>query len=156
MMASTEKNSVLFVCTGNICRSPLAEGIFRHLAENAGRTDIVIDSAGIGGWHEGEAPDPRSRAIAKQHGIDLSGQRARQIVADDFQRFSRILGMDASNMASLKRFASHQTEADVALFMDYTLSRRQDVPDPYYGGADGFQTVYNMLLAGCQSLLSKL
>lgn len=156
MMASTDKSSVLFVCTGNICRSPLAEGIFRHLAEDAGRTDIIIDSAGTGGWHEGEAPDPRSRAIAKKHGIDLSGQTARQIIADDFQRFSLILGMDASNMASLKRFAGGQTQAEVALFSEYTLSRRQDVPDPYYGGADGFQNVYNMLLAGCQSLLSKL
>ncbi|AJY44894.1 low molecular weight protein-tyrosine-phosphatase [Martelella endophytica] len=156
-MAHPEKSSVLFVCTGNICRSPLAEGIFRHLAETAGvADDFVIASAGTGGWHEGEAPDPRSRAIAAKHGIDISAQRARKIVASDFQRFGLVLGMDGDNMAVLRRMAGTNAAATVALFSDYTLSIRKDVPDPYYGGADGFDNVYHMLFTGCQSLLSKL
>ena len=155
-MTTGKSTSILFVCTGNICRSPLAEGIFRHLVTEAGRdADVLIDSAGTGGWHEGELPDPRSRAIAKTHGIDISGQRARQIRPDDFNRFSLILAMDRGNLASLRRSAGSTSSAEIALFNQYTLGQNKDVPDPYYGGEDGFLNVYNMLLAGCQSLLSK-
>lgn len=156
-MAQPEKRSILFVCSGNICRSPLAEGVFTHLAEQAGRdNEFSADSAGIGNWHEGELPDPRSRATARRYGFDISGQRARQIRPVDFSRFSIILGMDSGNMAALKRLAGTSAAAEVALFSEYTLGERRDVPDPYYGGDDGFETVYHMLLAGCQSLMSKL
>ncbi|WP_319518851.1 low molecular weight protein-tyrosine-phosphatase [uncultured Martelella sp.] len=156
-MAQPDNHSVLFVCSGNICRSPLAEGVFTHLAQGAGRSrDFTVDSAGIGNWHEGELPDPRSRATAKRYGFDISGQRARQIRPADFSRFSLILGMDSANMAALKRLGGADPKAEVALFSDYTLGKKQDVPDPYYGGDDGFETVYHMLLAGCQSLLSRL
>tara|TARA_B100000378_G_scaffold274747_1_gene269670 strand:+ start:249 stop:722 length:474 start_codon:yes stop_codon:yes gene_type:complete len=157
MMAQPEKRSILFVCSGNICRSPLAEGVFTHLAGQAGRGDeFTADSAGIGNWHEGELPDPRSRATARRYGFDISGQRARQIRPEDFGRFSIILGMDSGNMAALKRLAGETSAAEVALFSEYTLGERRDVPDPYYGGDDGFEIVYHMLLAGCQSLMSKL
>ena len=94
--------------------------------------------------------------MAAKHGIDISAQRARQIVPQDFQRFGLILGMDSGNMTALRRMATPGAAATLALFADYTLSTRQDVPDPYYGGTDGFENVYHMLFAGCQSLLSKL
>nr|WP_272213998.1 low molecular weight protein-tyrosine-phosphatase [Marinicella sp. W31]MDC2879934.1 low molecular weight phosphotyrosine protein phosphatase [Marinicella sp. W31] len=156
-MAQSEKRSILFVCSGNICRSPLAEGVFTHLAAETGRSgEFNADSAGIGNWHAGELPDPRSRATARNHGFDIAHQQARQITLADFSRFSIILGMDSGNMAALKRIGGSNPQAEVALFSEYTLGKRQDVPDPYYGGDDGFETVYHMLLAGCQSLLSKL
>lgn len=156
-MALPDKPSILFICTGNICRSPLAEGVFRHLAEQAGRgDDFMIDSAGTGAWHEGELPDPRSRAIALAHGIDISDQRARKIRSGDFNRFSLILAMDGSNLTALSHMGGYPGSAEIALFSTYTTGRHTDVPDPYYGGPDGFSNVYNMLLTGCQSLLSKL
>ena len=156
-MAQPHKHAVLFVCSGNICRSPLAEGLFAHLAENAGRGDAFrLDSAGIGNWHQGELPDPRSRATAIRNGFDIAHQRTRQITRQDFSRFTLILGMDFNNVTALKRLAGPDPEATVALFSEYTLGRREEIPDPYYDAEDGFETVYHMLLAGCQSLLSKL
>ncbi|WP_174803242.1 low molecular weight protein-tyrosine-phosphatase [Martelella limonii] len=156
-MAQPEKPAILFVCSGNICRSPLAEGVFAHLAGEAGRgDDFLLDSAGIGNWHAGERADPRSRATAKRHGFDIDHQRARQIRPADFDRFSLILGMDFNNVTALKRLGGHSPKAEIALFSDYTLGRHEEVPDPYYDEDDGFETVYHMLLAGCQSLLSKL
>ncbi|TPW27524.1 low molecular weight phosphotyrosine protein phosphatase [Martelella alba] len=156
-MIPTVKPSLLFVCTGNICRSPLAEGVFVNLAEKAGRGgDFIVDSAGTGGWHEGELPDPRSRAVARTHGFDISNQRARKIKASDFQTFSLILAMDRGNLAQMKQMSRGQASAEIVLFRDFTLGFLEDVPDPYYGGAGGFDTVYDMLVAGCQSLISKL
>lgn len=156
-MAQPHKHAVLFVCSGNICRSPLAEGLFAHLVDKAGRGDaFTLDSAGIGNWHQGELPDPRSRATAIRHGFDIAHQRARQITRQDFSRFTLILGMDFNNVTALKRLAGPDPEATVALFSEYTLGRREEIPDPYYDAEDGFETVYHMLLAGCQSLLSKL
>src|SRR5262245_16293175 len=102
-MLASPPVSILFVCLGNICRSPLAEGIMRSVAEERGRGgEVLIDSAGTGGWHAGSAPDPRSIAIAASHGIDISAQKARKVVADDFDRFNLILGMDQSNTDELK------------------------------------------------------
>ena len=156
-MAQPKKPAILFVCSGNICRSPLAEGVFAHLAEEAGRgDDFILDSAGIGSWHVGELPDPRSRATAVRHGFDIAHQRARQITRSDFSRFSLILGMDFNNVTALRRLGGQNPSAEVALFCDYTLGRHEEVPDPYYDEDDGFENVYHMLLAGCQSLLSKL
>ncbi|NKK79625.1 low molecular weight protein-tyrosine-phosphatase [Rhizobium leguminosarum] len=147
--------SILFVCMGNICRSPLAEGIFGHLVAAAGLTGgFTIDSAGTGGWHEGEPPDRRSIAIAKSHGIDISGQRARRIRSGDFGDFDLILAMDRDNLAALSKSAL--PGANIRLFGDTALGTGEDIPDPYYGGPEGFELVYTRLLTGCCRLLETL
>ncbi len=151
------RTSVLFVCMGNICRSPLAEGVFIHLAEMKGVAErLTVDSAGTGGWHTGNAPDRRSVAVARKHGIDISRQRARQVSQADFENFDLILAMDTSNLAKLLQKVPENQKHKIHLFMDYASGRRDSVPDPYFGGEDGFQAVYNMLLAGCSSLLEKM
>lgn len=147
--------SILFVCMGNICRSPLAEGIFAHVVDETGLTgQFTIDSAGTGGWHEGEPPDRRSIATAASHGIDISGQRARRIRPKDFTDFDLILAMDRDNVAALKSIA--RPEADIRLFGDAALGTGEDIPDPYYGGPDGFELVYTRLLVGCSRLFETL
>ncbi|MGA6115099.1 MULTISPECIES: low molecular weight protein-tyrosine-phosphatase [Agrobacterium] len=149
--------AILFVCMGNICRSPTAEGVLRHLADDAAVSDqLAIDSAGTGGWHAGEAPDPRSIAMARWHGIDISSQRARQVTRTDFETFDLILAMDENNLANLLQSSPEKHRHKIHLFMDYAAGRRENVPDPYYGAEDGFLGVYNMLLAGCRSLLEKM
>lgn len=149
--------SVLFVCMGNICRSPLAEGIFVHLADQQGvGGDIEADSAGTGGWHEGNSPDPRSVDMAHRHGIDISAQRARQIRVGDFAHFDLILAMDDDNLARLNAACPPQYRHKLHLLGAYASGTGESVPDPYYGGEDGFLAVYNMLFAGCSSLLTKL
>jgi protein-tyrosine phosphatase len=146
--------SVLFVCLGNICRSPLAEGILRHRLVGAGlERRVRVDSAGTGNWHAGKAPDPRSVEIAARNGIDLSGLRARQVGAADFERFDLILAMDHDNLAALERLGSRSGLArrgNVRRFL------QRDVPDPYYGGPEGFQAVFDMLDEGCDRLLRDL
>lgn len=145
--------SVLFVCLGNICRSPLAEGVFRAVVEECGRAhQFGIDSAGTGGWHAGSAPDPRSIAVAARHGIDISGQKARRVRPGDFHDFDLILGMDRSNVEELKRLAPPDAQGRVHLFLDYTLGRDDDVPDPYYGGPEGFADVYGMIREASEAL----
>ncbi|MBB4238190.1 low molecular weight protein-tyrosine-phosphatase [Rhizobium esperanzae] len=147
--------SILFVCMGNICRSPLAEGIFRHLVAEAGLTgQFTVKSAGTGGWHEGDPPDRRSIATAQSHGIDISAQCARRIRRQDFRDFDLILAMDRENVAALVTIAP--PEADIHLFGDIALGTGEDIPDPYYGGPDGFELVYTRLLTGCSSLLETL
>ncbi|MBB2907715.1 low molecular weight protein-tyrosine-phosphatase [Agrobacterium pusense] len=148
--------AILFVCMGNICRSPLAEGILRNLADSAALHQLIVDSAGTGGWHRGDAPDPRSIAMARRHGIDISLQRARQVTAADFETFDLVFAMDENNLANLLRLSSERHRHKIHLFMEYAAGRRENVPDPYYGAEDGFLTVYNMLLAGCRSLLEKI
>jgi protein-tyrosine phosphatase len=151
------KQSVLFVCLGNICRSPLAEGIFRRQIEIQGLDDrIAADSAGTGGWHEGNAPDPRSVAVAAKNGIDLTALRARQVRQSDFEDFDLILGMDKSNVENLSRIAPQQALGRIHLFSALALGASWDVPDPYYGGPEGFRDVYNMLSEGCASLATRL
>lgn len=148
---------ILFVCMGNICRSPLGEGIFRHLAINAGQADLFpCDSAGTGNWHAGSRPDSRSVAVAARHGIDISGQRARQIEAADFDRFALILAMDHDNLAGIRRVAPPSALRRIELFNAFAVGADVDIPDPYYGGPDGFETVYTMVFSGCRSLLDRL
>jgi protein-tyrosine phosphatase len=150
-----KRTSILFVCMGNICRSPLAEGIFTHLVEEAGLRDrFSIDSAGTGSWHQGDQPDRRSIATARQHGIDITAQKARRVRTADFDDFDLILAMDGNNVSALRALAP---DADnIHLFGDLALGSGEDIPDPYYGGADGFEAVYARLLAGCRKLLSTL
>lgn len=149
--------NVLFVCLGNICRSPLAEGIFMKTVEEAGcSARFAADSAGTGAWHEGDPPDRRSIAVARTHGIDISRQRARQVRPDDFEAFDLILAMDRNNLDHLARIAPETPRLGIHLFNDYALGKPSDIPDPYYDGADGFETVYSMLLTGCASLVEKL
>ncbi len=117
---------------------------------------FLIDSAGTGGWHAGHPPDPRSVAVARQHGIDISNQKARQVRAVDFVNFDVILAMDEDNFDRLRASCPMQYKHNIHLFTQYATGRRENVPDPYYGGEDGFQTVYTMLLDGCISALEKL
>jgi protein-tyrosine phosphatase len=148
--------AILFVCAGNICRSPLGEGIFRHLVENAGRgAGFDIDSAGTGGWHQGDRPDRRSIAVAAEHGIDLSAQRARRVTAADFDRFDLILGMDHDNVRNLLAAAPSAAHGRIHLFSRFTSGTDDPVPDPYYGDKRDFEAVYTMLFSGCRLLLEK-
>ena len=134
----TTQLSVLFVCMGNICRSPLAEGILREVLVDAGlAAHVSIDSAGTGNWHQGDAPDPRSVETASSHGIDISAQRARQVEPADFDRFDLILAMDRSNEATLRARSPSARHGRIRLFLDYTLGKTVDVPDPYYASTLG-------------------
>lgn len=146
---------ILFVCLGNICRSPMAEGIARHLAAESG-APLLFDSAGTGRWHIGDPPDPRAIATARGKGVDITTLRGRQVGVEDFSRFDLILALDRSNWTSLKALAPTGASARLALFMEETLGRSEDVPDPYFGAEDGFETVYSMLLDGCSALIEKL
>lgn len=149
--------SVLFVCLGNICRSPLAEGIFRDIARKRDLLDrLQIDSAGTGAWHIGNPPDPRSIKIASQHGIDLSQQKARQLSEADFSRFEFIFAMDRDNLRHLSAHKPAESSATLSLFLEYAGLGQEDVPDPYYGGGDGFQRVYRMIDAASSRILDRL
>lgn len=149
--------AVLFVCLGNICRSPLAQGIFTAvMRERQGTYTLLIDSAGTGAWHAGSAPDPRSIDIARRHGIDISSQRARRIEEDDFDRFDLILGMDRSNVETLRSVAPRGAAGRIHLFCDVATGSGTDIPDPYYGGAEGFDAVYRMIRDAAASLADRL
>jgi len=138
---------VLFVCMGNICRSPSAEGVFRKLVESQCLTaKIDIDSAGTISYHVGEAPDTRAQAAAKQRDIDLSGLRARQFTSDDFYQFDYIIAMDQDNLRNTQALDPGDGKAEVALMLDFAENFSQrEVPDPYYGGKNGFQRVLDMI-----------
>lgn len=156
MDAKPEK-SILFVCLGNICRSPLAEGVFAAVLEERGLISrFQLDSAGTGGWHAGSAPDPRSVAIAANHGIDISRQKARKVTSDDFSRFDLILGMDYSNVEELRRIAPVAARERIHLFLEFAHGNARDVPDPYYGGPDGFASVYRMIREASDRLVTRL
>jgi protein-tyrosine phosphatase len=157
VMDAKPKSSILFVCLGTICRSPLAEGVFRTVAAERGLANLFVpDSAGTGGWHAGSPPDPRSIAVAARYGVDISGQSARKVDAGDFSRFDLILGMDRSNVQDLRRVAPQDAQARIHLYLDYTLGTVRDVPDPYYGGADGFEKVYRMIREASEALSTRL
>ncbi|GHD58854.1 low molecular weight protein-tyrosine-phosphatase [Jeongeupia chitinilytica] len=147
--------SVLMVCTGNICRSPTADGVLRKLVDDAGLAGrVIVDSAGTQDYHVGEAPDRRAQAHAKKRGYDLSPLRARQVSAQDFSRFDLILAMDAGHLRQLERQAPPQHQAKVKLFLDFaTAAREREVPDPYYGGADGFEHVLDLVEDGCAGVM---
>ncbi len=149
---------VLFVCLGNICRSPSAEGVFRALVEAEGLGDAIgVDSAGTGAWHIGEPPDRRAQAAAKRRGVDLSGQRARQAGAGDFKRFDLIVAMDRDNHGNLSALCPPGQDHRLRLFLDFAPgSDISDVPDPYYGGEGGFDTVLDLIEDASQGLLAHI
>jgi protein-tyrosine phosphatase len=149
---------VLFVCLGNICRSPTAEGVFRHtLKSMAPQLDVEVDSAGTAGYHVGAPPDARSQKAALGRGVDLSGLRARQVTKADFARFDLILAMDRANLRDLKAEAPAGSRATLKLFLDYAPQLgRNEVPDPYYGERGGFEEVFDLCAAASQGLLSEL
>jgi protein-tyrosine phosphatase len=147
---------VLFVCLGNICRSPTAEGVFRVLVADAGLADdFVIDSAGTGDWHVGEAPDRRMQQAATARGYPLSGA-ARQVRAADFARFDHILAMDRSNLRDLVHLAPAEHLSKIRLLRQYDPLGGGDVPDPYYGGPEGFDEVVTIVERSCAGLLATL
>ena len=145
-----KKRSVLFVCTGNICRSPTAEAVLRHLAKEEG-IELHIQSAGIGDWHVGHPPDERAQQHARTRGYDLSALRARQVRPNDFEEFDLILAMDRGHLRSLERMAPPGLRQKVRLF-----ATGRDVPDPYYGGPEGFEKVLDLVEATCRDLLQDL
>lgn len=148
---------VLFVCLGNICRSPTAEGVFRHKLRAAGLEDCVqVDSAGTGDWHIGKAPDSRTRQAALRRGYDLSMQRARQVEAADFQRFDLILAMDKSNLRNLEALRPGDARADLDLYLRRFDLALDEVPDPYYGGEDGFEQVLDLIEQASDALLVEI
>lgn len=137
---------VLFVCLGNICRSPTAEGVLRHKLREAGLADRVeVASAGTGDWHVGKAPDKRSQAAAKLRGYDLSAQRAQQVTRADFATYDLILAMDNSNLRHLKALQPAQGKAELDLFLRRYQSQIDEVPDPYYDGDQGFEQVLDLI-----------
>ncbi len=151
-----QKFKILMVCLGNICRSPMAEGIMRYKLEQMGM-EVMVDSAGTGGWHSGENPDKRAIKNMKEHGIDISTLVARQFTPADFDRFDLILAMDESNYEDiLKQSTDPKKRNKVKLILKYT-DRKSDfsVPDPWYGDQDGFETVFHMLDNACEQVIKK-
>ncbi|MBM3571853.1 MAG: low molecular weight phosphotyrosine protein phosphatase [Alphaproteobacteria bacterium] len=148
----------MFVCTGNICRSPTAEGVFRRLVTDASLFQAIdIDSAGTHDYHRGEPPDPRARRIAAAHGYDHESLRARPVVASDFSRFTHILGMDRSHVRILERRKPAGASAQIRLFLDGAPHHdNPDVPDPYYGGDQDFADVLKLIEVGSRALLARL
>jgi protein-tyrosine phosphatase len=148
--------SVLFVCLGNICRSPLAEAAFRQAATRAGLR-VTVDSAGTGGWHVGQAPDARARAQGRAHGVDMSQYRARQVKPGDFTRFTHIFALDTSNLADLEGLRPADATARLALLLDLVPGREgQSVADPYYGGPEDFAVTWNEVSEAAQALVAQL
>jgi protein-tyrosine phosphatase len=145
---------ILFVCLGNICRSPTAEAVLRRLASVEPALGIETDSAGTGGYHAGQPPDPRTMAAAKKRGLDLSALRARKIERADFQRFDLILAMDQQNLIDCERLAPTPRHAKLQLFLEFAPGTGfKEVPDPYSGEAADFERVLDLSEAGCQGLL---
>lgn len=149
---------LLFVCTGNICRSPTAEAIFRHKAVEKGLENrFVIDSAGTHGYHVGDAPDHRSIATAKQRGVDMASLSARKVSSSDFEKFDMILALDEGHYRHLKALKPEGSKAELVMFLDYLDTHKgQDVPDPYYGDQKGFDHVCDLIERGSEGLLGHL
>ncbi len=152
-----EDISILFVCMGNICRSPTAEGVFRHYVAQAGLDKAVtIDSAGTHAYHTGEPPDRRARAAAERRGVSLQGIRARRVADEDFERFDYVIAMDEDNLLQLRDQASPEHHAKLSLFLEYSSGSEREVPDPYYGGAAGFERVLDLVEDASRGLLETL
>ena len=150
-MTPSPKLRVLLVCMGNICRSPTAEGVLRQRLEAAGLgRQVDVDSAGTGGWHAGEPPDARAQRHALKRGYDLSKQRARRVVEADFEHFDLVLAMDEDNLAELRRLEPADARAEVRLFAG------REVPDPYHGGAQGFENVLDLIEAASDALVAEM
>lgn len=150
-------NKVLFVCMGNICRSPTAEAVFRYQIKLAGlENQWLVDSAGTHAYHVGEPPDKRSQAAARARGYSMEMQRSRQIETEDFERFDWILAMDTQNLHGLQQKQPHSCRAQLALMMDFASTeswKGDDVPDPYYGGSNGFADVLDRVEESCAGFL---
>jgi protein-tyrosine phosphatase len=147
---------ILFVCLGNICRSPLAEAAFRAEAERVG-LDVEIDSAGTGDWHIGQPPDPRARAAAKRHGLDIDRQRARQVKPDDFHRFDHVVALDGSNFHDLQKLRPQGAQAELSLLLDHVEGREGEaVADPYHGGDAHFDLTWIDVEQGARGLAKRL
>ncbi len=148
---------IIFVCLGNICRSPVAEGVMLHLKEKY-QLDVEIDSAGTASYHIGEAPDRRTIANAAKHGIDLTNLRARQFEVKDFDKFDWILAMDINNMNTLKRMTVEQKHLQkIKLMLDFAHSfSNAEVPDPYYGTEKDFELVFNLVDKACRSIVNQI
>ena len=155
---SVEQVRVLFVCMGNICRSPTAEGVFKHIVEQAGLAGRVLsDSAGTHDYHIGEPPDPRAQVAAARRGYDLSTLRGRQVSSSDFSEFDYVLAMDETNRRLLARVCPQQHTHKLKLFMEFAGDPVvREVPDPYYGGAQGFEQVLDMVEEASRGLLDHL
>ena len=150
-----EKTHVLFVCLGNICRSPLGEGVFRSLLEQEGVLDrYLVDSCGTGGWHVGSKPHRDSIKIARENGVDITGQRARQLQSSDFREFDYLVAMDTSNRRDILSLSTAIPEKVLCLREFDDVSDDLDVPDPYYGGWDGFVEVHDIIHRCCTRMLS--
>jgi protein-tyrosine phosphatase len=149
---------VLFICMGNICRSPTAQGVFEKLVQSENLVKrIYIDSAGTHAYHIGEPPDPRAQDAARRRGIDLSQQRARKVVIDDFEIFDYLIPMDNENLNSLVNICSTEHQSKITLFMQHAPEFKQTcVPDPYYGGLNGFESVLDMVEAASEGLLVRI
>ena len=152
----TGKIAILFVCLGNICRSPLAEAAFRREAERAG-LEAQTDSAGTGHWHVGAPPDRRAQAVARSNGIEIGGYRARQVSQGDFRRFTHILALDRENLAVLRRLRPDDARAELSLLLDHVEGREgRPVADPYYGDEAGFDETWADVSMGAQALVRRL
>jgi len=152
------KVSILFVCMGNICRSPTAEGVFRHIVKQEGLDEhIYIDSAGTHAYHVGEQPDSRAQQTARGRGIDLSKQRARKVKANDFEQFDYVLAMDNDNHAILASLCTNENRERLSLFLDFSESYSEtEVPDPYYGGPHGFEHVFELVEDASRGLIEDI
>jgi protein-tyrosine phosphatase len=148
--------SVLFVCLGNICRSPLAEAAFRMEAERRG-LEVEIDSAGTGGWHVGHPPDRRAQAVALRQGINIGGYRGRQVTPEDFRRFTHVVALDRDNLADLKRIRPSDATAELLLLLDVVEGRQgKSVADPYYGDDADFDITWADAVAGAKGLADRI
>jgi protein-tyrosine phosphatase len=148
---------ILFVCMGNICRSPTAEGVFRHHVAAAGLSDVIeVASAGTHDYHVGEPPDRRSMSAALRRSYDLSRQRARHFQGSDFERYDHLLAMDRANLSHMHRMAPAHLRDRARLFLEFGSSGVAEVPDPYYGGADGFEHVLDLVEDASRGLLAHL
>jgi len=157
MIDNKEKYSVLFVCMGNICRSPTAEGVFRHAVNEAGLAEkITADSAGTHAYHVGNPPDRRAMAAAERRGVSLSGLRARKVSDSDFEEFDYVIAMDEENRMQLLEQAPEEHQGKVQLFLSFVDSIETEVPDPYYGGAAGFERVLDLVEEASKGLLGTL